>query len=330
MNSDRLVHWRGWRRLALAAVAVMGIGSIVGSGGGSTVGCLFCLPPLLQVFISGPEVVQVGEAAVFTTTEASRGLSGPHFYRWCRSASVGAACVQIAGEFGSVFVVEGANLADDGAVFMVTVEADGLSSSAQATLHVSNTPPVRFEDGEFQLSNWAVTAASGLASSPPRHHEERVPAGGNPGAYLSTTYEKQPDGGGSLLFYAARVAVYDPATQGALYALQVSMDSFQEYGKSASLLLIEQGARRFVERRDFGSYDNPDTINWVTRSTDRLAKSSFQKVDGPDCEPPLPCEPDFSASAPPLQFGFAHVLYYLDPREMASGIDNWKLSIWRR
>ena len=63
-----------------------------------------------------------------------------------------------------------------------------------------------------------------------------------------------------------------------------------------------------------------------------LGVADFVQVDGPVCPAGAWC-PDFSASAAPPRFGFTRRVA-LPARQpagtMAHGLDNWKLTVWRR
>jgi hypothetical protein len=62
-----------------------------------------------------------------------------------------------------------------------------------------------------------------------------------------------------------------------------------------------------------------------------LAAQDFVLLDGPACGAGDSC-PDFSASAAPLRFGFVRNSQALAgvAGTIAHGIDNWKVTVWRR
>jgi hypothetical protein len=124
-------------------------------------------------------------------------------------------------------------------------------------------------------------------------------------------------------------AVYEPAVSGAVLSIDYSEDCalfsagnplFQVY----PALLIEQAGRRFRPRTPSNACSSP---SW-TRITGAasLTAADFDLLDGPACSAAQSC-PDFSASAPPIRFGFVRFAQ-ANATPTAHGIDNWKLTIW--
>lgn len=335
----------GWRSLAQAFVIALGLVAIAGSGGGYSIDCLFCNPvveppgPRIDLWVSVPPAVQVGEPAEISVgVTANSTVTLPLSYQWCRAEDSASPCVDISGANAPAYTLASANLGDDGAVFAVTVRGGNTAASAQATLHVSNTPPVVFEYGDFATGHWVVTAVAGGNLPPPAHQELRETAGGHPDAYLRIVQSTSVADSVYKVFYLSPTAVYDPSVQGALYAVDfaldaVSLDPPPPYRPMRRVLpLIEQGGRRFV-----GGWTDIYPIDaigadWITVTTYRLvARGPFQLADGTDCgEPGYGCIPDFSASAPLLRFGFAFDVSAPEPGTLNWGIDNWRVMLWRR
>jgi hypothetical protein len=59
-----------------------------------------------------------------------------------------------------------------------------------------------------------------------------------------------------------------------------------------------------------------------------LAAADFELLDGPVCPAGETC-PDFSASAPRIRFGFVRFAQS-NTTPTVHGIDNWKVTVWRR
>jgi hypothetical protein len=146
-----------------------------------------------------------------------------------------------------------------------------------------------------------------------------------------------PQGPSTLsVFHSSLPSSYDPAVQGAVYVIDYT-DDCKLLGASpyASLppftttLMLEQGARRYLVTPaiDCG------VAVWATaKGQTSLVPSDFVLSSGPACAAGESC-PDFSASAAPLRFGYARAS--AAPASAASaaidhGIDNWKVTVWRR
>ncbi len=92
-----------------------------------------------------------------------------------------------------------------------------------------------------------------------------------------------------------------------------------------SFLLVEQAGRRFVAN-NIGSSDCR-LPSWTGGSRASLRPLNFSQLDGPACAAGATC-PDFSASAPPLRFGFWRVAFGLAGEVVTHGIDNWRVTVW--
>jgi hypothetical protein len=325
----------GWRGVALACIAALGLGTIVGcGGGGDDEGCVFDFSPRCPIVIGPWEwkdafvdrqriTVQVGGTAVFSVRTS--GIDKPT-YQWQR-ASGGGPFVDILGATGATYTLAGAQLADDGAQFQVIVPGVNVyTSSRSSRLAVSSMPGVVFQDGEFLPADWLVTEAVNPAQNGPVHSEERVATGGNPGAFLLMVDTMSAWPSSSRVFHANQLATYEPASQGAIYTIDFEEDCFG----SSSALLLEQGERRYIAR---GSGCNAFTTWSAPRLGSSLTVPDFKLRDGPGCAANESC-PDFSAGAAPLRFGF--VREFAQPDKLFPGhtfthsIDNWKVTVWRR
>jgi len=140
-----------------------------------------------------------------------------------------------------------------------------------------------------------------------------------------------PAGSGSARVFSSSLAsTYDPATQGAVYAIDYSEDCIDlppgYPGSTLSSLVIEQGGRRFLSNTSDGCL----ATTWRT-GADRasLAPGDFRLFDGPACAAGETC-PDFSASAAPMRFGYWRISFGGPGGSIAHGIDNWKVTVWKR
>ncbi len=121
------------------------------------------------------------------------------------------------------YTLGGAQLGDDGALFQVTMSAsNGLSSTAGVVLLVSPLPGVVFQDADFPVSNWTVTATAQPTQNGPTHAESQATDGGNPGRLPEHHY--QMTAGPSSLessthFASARPT--NPPAQGAIYTIDL-------------------------------------------------------------------------------------------------------------
>jgi hypothetical protein len=268
-----------------------------------------------------------------TYTAATSNLPGSLSYQWHRSSDGGTTYVEIAGATARTHTLASVNLGDDGATFAVSVRSsNGGGASAVSHLAVSASPGVVLEDGEFLPADWVVSAIADPDQVPFVHSEERIPTGGIPGAYRRMIFQTPPGAGWSRLYYVSRSATYDPESQGAIYVIDYSEAciDFQNNGTTtvSSSPTIEQGGRRYFADID-GFVSNCASSTWsaaIRRAS--LRAQDFVLVAGPACTAGESC-PDFSASALPLHFGYRRISFG-GAGESIHGIDNWKVTVWRR
>ena len=158
--------------------------------------------------------------------------------------------------------------------------------------------------------------------------------GGNSGAYRSMVHAMTAGPSALRVFHASLSASYDPPSQGALNVIDYREDcSRQGAGTSSgnvqATLLLEQGARRYITVASTLC----TAAVWVSgNGFNSLRATDFVQVDGPVCSPDASC-PDFAASAAPLRFGFTRQVALLAGQPAGTvvhGVDNWKLTVWRR
>lgn len=331
----------GWQRgVALASVALLGLVTVIGSGGGGGGGALG-FPPCTGAFCETapppPTPMATIEPAYFTALVGTpvtysaevANVSGTLTYQWRRSSNGGGSYADIAGATGRTLTLASVNLADDATQYQVEVRSsNGTLMHAVGQLVVSATPGLVFSDGEFLPSAWAVSSVDTPVVV--AHSDERVGAGGNPGAYRRMVFQVPSGAGSARVFYAALNANYDPRQQGGIrvidyaedcIALQSSQTTFTQ-----SSLVIEQSGRRFLSN-NFGSCV---ATSWrAVAGRAGLEPPDFRLFDGPACPTGTSCV-DFSASAAPMRFGYWRISFGVAGDSIAHGIDNWKVTVWRR
>lgn len=335
LESPRVTAVARW--LAALAVVAAGLLSIVGSGGG-LVGFPPCEPPVcgppsppLPTATITPAylTVQVGAPASWTVSVTN--LSGTLSYRWLRRDAGAATYVEIAGATAASYGLTAANLADDGASFLVSVsDGSGFAAQAVARLVVSATPGLVFADGEFQPQDWTVAAVEPAApASAPQLLVERIETGGNPGAWRRATLTPGSGSGSAVVFFLSAASVYDPAVSGAVkvidHAQACGLLPPSEFRSAEISLAIEQAGRRYVANT--GS--DCDLAPWDGRAgRASLAATDFRLFDGPACGSGESC-PDFSGGGAPIRFGYFDLVYSSPGVPVVHGVDNWRVTVWR-
>ena len=240
------------RVLTHATIAALGVLTIVGSGGGAIGfpdidygGSGGSIPhsPYVQVFPLRP-TVQAGTIVLFETTVIS--ATPPLSYQWRRNG------VDITGATGPTYTLGGAQLGDDGTQFTVVVSAANGVTTGGVVLLVSPLPGVVFQDADFPVSNWTVTATAQPTQNGPTHAESQASDGGNPDPYRSITYQMTPGPSSLHLDHFAVAATYDPGTQGAIYTIDVAEQCSRRSFSSASTFtglmqspMFEQAGRTY-------------------------------------------------------------------------------------
>ncbi len=287
-----------------------------------------CSPPTPQPAVQvrpAHVTAQVGAAVSFETVLSN--VDVVPAYRWSRSSDGGVTFADIAGATGPVYTLASATRADDGTIFLVEVNSQNWQSFATAQLAVSAVPPVVFQDGEFALNEWdVVDDGSTLAN-------EQVASGGHPGAFRRMSVQLVQPAGPSHVFHFARAALYDPATQGAIYVIDFAEDGVLLEGTDSaevsSYPALEQSGRRYE-----GINRIPDPFRLARQwghegAYASLTARDFFQYDGPPCGTGEAC-PDFSAGAAPLRFGFLRIANAWVEGPVVHGIDNWRVAVWPR
>ncbi len=322
------------RALGIAGIVVAGLLSLVGSGGGA-IGFPPCnepwcnQPPPPTVAVDPPFVTaQVGSAVTFTAR--ARDFIGATTYQWSRSTD-GQSWVALPGATAPTLTLPAVSLADDQAVYRVQVTGDdAISRWASAMLTVSSAPGIVFQDGDFDPAQWQATPREYPPGSLPVVSDSRETEGGNPGAWLRMSYRIPADTGGASVLYLRADAVYDPTVHGAIYVIDFAEDcrmlQTSETKYAETQLVVEQAGRRYVA---VGGAACTSTVwNQATRRSS-LRAADFRLGAGPECSATEAC-PDFSAGAPPLVLGFQRSVWGSPGDTIGHGIDNWRVTVWRR
>ncbi len=344
-------------RIVKCAIGVAGVVSIIASGGVSLpIGFPPCenncsppgpiaIPQVAGVTITQRQTVQVGTPAVFKATPSTYGPSSLT-YAWCRTPPGGGSCDTISGAVEATLTIASPDLTDDGARFTVTVSGtDKSNASASSQLLVSSMAGVVFADGDFADADWSTSANIQPPDLPSTYAVSRVADGGDPGAFRKVVHDVL-ESGNVKVFHERLSATYDPGSQGEIHAIDFTIDCLliTRSAQADTLLLISQGDRRYAAFVMFntsasgscGGDPPPLNARWYTAPRPSVLRENFQQVDGPACGVGEDC-PDFSAHAAPLRFGMMTNAYVNGQRpptpvnfHFEHGIDNWKVTVWRK
>ncbi len=339
MKVERSLPRRWAYRGLQVAIAAGGVAAIVGSGGGGFF-AIDCPSTICQQYVYVNveplrQTAQVGQNVTFRGVTS--GTVPVQQYQWCRAAPGSSTCVAIPGATGSTLTVQNATLADDQARYELTVTGSGTSHTDSGQLLVSTAPAVVFQDGEFLGAGWAwsgfVGSGQGVPSSAVR--VSRQTSGGNPGAYLAIEYGPLSSADRLLAAHTSLAATYDPGQFGAIYSIDFRAEckAFSGYGERMSVSpMLKQGARTYTAWLRHQHYCGEP--GWTFESVfGSIVVSDFAQIlDGPPCGAGEAC-PDFSAAGAPITFGMHTVNDYVDPGAAgvaSQGVDNWRVSVWRR
>lgn len=192
----------------------------------------------------------------------------------------------------------------------------------------SSTTDVVFEDTEFLNADWEATAFD-PENVPTAHSSgQRITSDGNPGAYRQMTVTI---GGGTQslrIFHMNRNAVYTPALQGAITAIEFREDrrlfAATNDGTVGATFAFKQGERFFILTGIF-----PLPLEWETATTP--AQPAYVWNAGPLCPAPGPgvrC-PDLTEAGEPITFGYMRGASSEPLRTDVHGIDNWRVTVRR-
>lgn len=320
----------GLRVIALAGVLVLGLAGIIGSMPATDEDFLAdcCTYTLLMATVQPARATaQVGGSVTYSAEAIN--APGEVGYQWRRSYNGGRTWSNIAGATGRTFSTGPVGLADDGAIFEVKVTAaDGQLAWAQGRLAVSSYAGVVFEDGEFRTEDWLATPIAEANAAVPAHAEEQVATGGKPGAWRKMTFTIPAQAGVARVLYTSLVAGYDPLRDGAIHVIDYAEDGRAlTPNLTFSTLLLEQAGRIYLAN-PFGSAGL--SSQWSGgESRSSLGPPDFTQIGGTPCQAGESC-PDFSSAGLPMRFGYWRHSYGAAGASVVHGIDNWKVTVWKK
>lgn len=324
------------RLLLLVLIVCAGLISLVGSGGGVSIGfppcgppvCTDPLPPQPEVTVMPPTLTaQVGSPVTFSSRLAN--ISGSVGYQWRRAPAGSSTYSDIPGATGPSLALASVNLADDRASYRVAVTHSAGTVFGTAQLAVTASPGIVYADGEFFDGDWSAPTVTDAGRLPTGRVDERLLTGGNPDAWrrFSGTIT-----GAGVLPLLRSGAIYSPATSGAIYVIDHAEDCLMPQASQSafveSALLVEQGGRLFVARHKGSCTTDQRWAGGIGRNS--LAASDFDVIGGPACPVAGQSCIDFSAGAAPLRLGFRRFIIGSSNETVPHGIDNWRVTVWRR
>lgn len=195
---------------------------------------------------------------------------------------------------------------------------------------------ITFSDTEFADADWTTISldfgAPGAGGDIARGFQ--VASGGMPDAYRQSEIVFLPDPPPNVLegiigAHLRAGAVYDPSTQGAIDAIDLSYDVFIEPDSNAfGGILLRQGGIFY-----YGGGQNANANFWQSISF-LLPASNFGTCEvllGAVCAGTGTGNPDFSTSGGPIEFGFYQAvrLTSITNRTLGSRVDNWSVTVNR-
>jgi hypothetical protein len=185
-----------------------------------------------------------------------------------------------------------------------------------------------FADGTFADEDWVVTSHTNDGGAVVEAGQ--VPSGGVPGAFRRITHKVGHAVPGADTAFVVSLhwnvlAVYDPARSGAVVDLCYEEDSrvLEGYGQGqGSGLALYQDGRAYAG----GHFYTGVPPLWRHHRQEGLTADLFYE-SLPGTGQDLTSHPDFSASAPPITFGFFRSNSAQAPVTISAAIDNWRVEV---
>jgi hypothetical protein len=197
--------------------------------------------------------------------------------------------------------------------------------------HATPTP-VDISDGTFAAAQWSSAKCYGTSAQ--TYSVSQSTTGGNPGDYRLVS-ESTTSGGPENVTNVFSGASYDPVTQGAITSIDWSFDAklITKTGSAGfgAWFILEQGVDSnhnpvIFQSNNLGAEKGEAVITsttaWTTFAEQLMTASSW--TSNQSVNPGAPLNPDFSATAAVITFGFETSS---DPgsgtNTYAAGFDNW-------
>lgn len=230
------------------------------------------------------------------------------------------------------------------AVTPITGAGDTSNLNSGALDVVVAIPPVVqadvvFEDGDFAAADWTTEVleqqnGGSLTASV-------IATGGNPGAYRSVRHVIETGPGAPaplsrvLSLHWRAGAVFDPSATGPVGTVDYSEDDLVIGGGQGTGIALRQDGKTFIAAIGTLGANVIEKAEWTNRCRIGFVASDFRVLTVSDglITASAAEQPDFSATATPLQFGF-----FRDNTAAASGngstttcgIDNWRVRVARQ
>ena len=323
-----------WASIVALGVAASGCGVPLTSVPSDCPVDLDCNAPQAPSVSAGPTYVTtlVGAPVTFQAVTPNGPGAGVTF-QWARSSDGGAHYTTIPGATTDTLTLTAPTLADDATDYRVTASLTGLSNVAEVHLAVAASPGVVFEDGEFAPTDWVATPLANGVVPAPTETEQALATGGFPGAWRSMAMQFAPTFAQGTVVHASLPSTYDPGSQGAVYVIDYAEDGIAQastaFRYAQSAMLLEQAGRRYVSDTR-NSYQRMSAPTWgESLRTASLRARDFHQIDGPACGTGESC-PNFSSAGATMRFGYWRLCASTTDTSFTNGIDNWKVTVWKR
>jgi len=200
--------------------------------------------------------------------------------------------------------------------------AAGVVVAALSMVLATAASALPFTDGTFASGDWST--ADNLISGSASSTTTQQLSGGNPGAFRETTLTFATS---SQLWVESLYlpGIYDPAAEGALTALDVSLETIGGVNTGVAAIVVQDGVVYYSIGKAIASH-----IAWTGQSfsvTGALVASDFDTNPNAGLGGNLPngVHPDFSAGGSPLLFGYA-VGNGSGGNPITVGVDNWSVT----
>jgi len=184
---------------------------------------------------------------------------------------------------------------------------------------------IAFSDGVFDSENWSLEVFQ-LDGNGGTFSAQQVSSGGVPGTFrqIDLVVNEGVMFSGLAIFNRFSNGIYDPGLHGAIQEISYHedsrcLDSSEACGQRGGIAL-KQGGRVFVN----GHYITP-AYGWAPFDVVGQTAADFHYLDDSQSQ-----HPDFSATAPPIEFGFFRGNWQVGggiSYSTSTGTDNWTVII---